>query len=339
MEPPTTTTTTTTRIELPARTIAKVVLTLAILWLAGRLWTVLLLVFIALLIAAALDPIVGRLERRRWPRPASVALIVAVVVAALGGVGWLLVAPVIVQGRQLATDLPGYVERAQALVDANPDLFERARTAAERTAADPAILLSGLLRVGVGVASVASTALIVAVLTVYLLVDGERVIDWVLHYAPLRQRAKVRRAMPEISKVVSGYVVGQAITSTLFGLVAFATLSLVGVPQPLLLALLAGLLDAVPIAGILVATVPAVLLALTVSWPAAAIVLAVYVGYQQVENYLLVPRVYRDTLRISSFAVLIAVLVGAELLGIVGVLLALPVAAAVPVVERAWREE
>ena len=131
VEPPTgTASTTTTRIELPAATIAKVVLTLAILWLVGRLWTVLLLVFIALLIAAALDPIVGRLERRGWPRSASVALIVAVGVAALGGVGWLLVAPLAAQGRQLATDLPGYVEQAQTLVDANPDLFERARTAA-----------------------------------------------------------------------------------------------------------------------------------------------------------------------------------------------------------------
>jgi len=268
-----------------------------------------------------------------------VALIVAVGVAALGGVGWLLVAPVAAQGRQLATDLPGYVEQAQTLVDANPDLFERARAAAERAAADPAILLSGLLRVGVGVAAVASNALIVAVLAVYLLVDGERIIDWVLHYAPPRQRAKVRRAMPKISKVVSGYVVGQAITSLLFGVIAFATLTLVGVPQPLLLAVLAGLLDAVPIAGILVATVPAVLLALTVSWPAATIVFAVYIAYQQVENYLVVPRIYRGTLKISSFAVLIAVLVGAKLLGIVGVLLALPVAAAVPVVERVWRKE
>ena len=134
-------------------------------------------------------------------------------------------------------------------------------------------------------------------------------------------------------------MVGQAITSLLFGVIAFATLTLVGVPQPLLLAVLAGLLDAVPIAGILVATVPAVLLALTVSWPAATIVFAVYIAYQQIENYLVVPRIYRGTLKISSFAVLIAVLVGAKLLGIVGVLLALPVAAAVPVVERVWREE
>ena len=134
-------------------------------------------------------------------------------------------------------------------------------------------------------------------------------------------------------------MVGQLITSAMFGLFTSGVLTLVGVPQPVLLALLAALMDAIPIAGILIATVPAALLALTESWMAAAIVVAAYFAYQQVENYLIVPRVYRGTLQISSFAVLVAVLVGGQLLGILGVLLALPVAATLPVVERIWRGE
>jgi len=106
-----------------------------------------------------------------------------------------------------------------------------------------------------------------------------------------------------------------------------------------LLAVVAAFADAIPIAGILIATIPAVLLALTVSWQVAGLVFLLYVGYQQLENYVIVPRVYRGTLQISSFAVLVAVLVGGQLLGIVGVLLALPIAAAVPVIERIWRED
>ena len=137
--------------------------------------------------------------------------------------------------------------------------------------------------------------------------------------------------------MVGGYLLGQGLTSLLFGVFAYAVLRLLGVPQPLLLAVVAALADAVPIAGVLIATVPAVLLALTVSVPAAAGVLLLYLGYQQVENYAIVPRVYRGTLRIHGFAVLLAVLVGAQLLGILGVLLALPVAAAVPAVARVWR--
>jgi predicted PurR-regulated permease PerM len=146
----------------------------------------------------------------------------------------------------------------------------------------------------------------------------------------------VRQALPEISKVVSGYLAGQVITSLLFGIFTFTVLSIAGVPQPLFLALLAGILDAVPIVGVFIATIPAFLLALTVSVPAAIAVLIAYVVYQQIENYVIVPRVYRNTLQISSFAVLIAVIIGSELLGIVGALIALPIAAAIPVVERVW---
>jgi predicted PurR-regulated permease PerM len=131
-------------------------------------------------------------------------------------------------------------------------------------------------------------------------------------------------------------VLGQLITSALFGLFSFALLTLLDVPQALFLAILAAFMDAIPIAGILIATVPAVLLAFTVSPTAAVIVLVAYVVYQQVENYIIVPRVYNNTLQISSFAVLVSVLIGGELLGILGVLLALPVAAAIPAIERIW---
>jgi predicted PurR-regulated permease PerM len=90
------------------------------------------------------------------------------------------------------------------------------------------------------------------------------------------------------------------------------------------------------VVGVVIAAVPAALLALTVSPATAGIVMALYLAYQQVENYLIVPRVYRGTLELHPFAVLIAVLVGAQLLGVLGVLLALPIAAAVPVIERIW---
>ena len=328
-----------TRLELPTWTIVKVVLVLAVIWLLSRLWTLLLLLFIAALLAAALEPVVSRLDRRGWPRPLSVALIVVALVAAVGLIGLIVIPPAIREGEQLAQDLPHHVERAQGLLDANPAVLDRLRDAANRGAADPGAIAAGALRVGAGLIEGIVNVLVLLVLTIYLLLDGRRVVAWALRYVPAGHRNKVHRILPEISTVVSGYVIGQVITSVLFGVVAFAVLTLAGVPQAVLLAVLAAVMDAIPIAGILIATVPAVLLALTVSWTAAGIVLLAYVGYQQVENYLIVPRVYRNTLRISSLAVLIAVLIGGELLGIVGVLLALPVAAAVPVIERVWREE
>ena len=139
--------------------------------------------------------------------------------------------------------------------------------------------------------------------------------------------------------MVSGYVVGQLITSALFGVFAVIVCLALSVPQAILLAVLAFIFDAVPIVGAILATAPAVLLALTVSPTAAVILLVLYVVYQQFENHFIVPRVYQQTLQISAFGVLIAVVIGAKLLGIIGALIALPVAAAIPVIERIWREE
>jgi predicted PurR-regulated permease PerM len=226
------------------------------------------------------------------------------------------------------------------LQDRYPSLYERLQNFAQQQSEGGTIAadlpLPQILSAGAGIVQAVSNTVIVMVITAYLLLDGARIYRWSVRYLPDKQEVKVRQAMPEISKVVSGYVVGQVITSLLFGIFTFIVLSIAGVPQPLFLALLAGILDAVPIVGVFIATIPAFLLALTVSVPAAIAVLIAYVVYQQIENYVIVPRVYRNTLQISSFAVLIAVVIGSELLGIIGVLIALPLAAAIPVVERVW---
>jgi predicted PurR-regulated permease PerM len=329
----------TTRIELPFKTIARVILTLAFLWLLARIWNILLLLFIAVLLAAAVNPIIRRLQRQGVPRGGAVAIVFLALLGTLAGILLLVIPPLIDEGRAFAADLPSYVEKTQRLLRDNPDLYQRIQDAANRGSADPGVVFQGFLAFSSGLIAAISNTVIVLVMTIYILADGKRIYAWCMRYLPEKQEDKVSRALPEISRVVSGYVIGQLITSAMFGAFTFVVLTLVGVPQPLFLAILAAFADAIPIAGVLIATVPAVLLALTVSWPAAAIVLVAYIAYQQIENYIIVPRVYRDTLHVSSFAVLISVLIGGQLLGIIGVLLALPIAAAIPTIERIWIEE
>ena len=326
----------TVRHELPIRTIVTVLAVLAVLWLLAQLWTLLLSLFVALLLTAALDPPVSRLERRGVPRAASIAIFVLALAGIVAGVAVLVVPPLIEQGTQLAEAAPGYLERFRTFTQANPEVFTRVQAAAAGSDADPQAVASRFVAAGTGLFRGVSAFLIVLVMTAYLLADGERVYDWTVRYLPQDQRIRVRQALPEISRVVSGYLLGQLLTSLLFGVFAYVVLTVLGVPQPLLLAILAAVADAIPVIGVVIATIPAVLLALTVSLPTAGIVLALYLAYQQVENYLIVPRVYRGTLELHPFAVLLAVLVGAQLLGILGVLLALPIAAAVPVIERIW---
>ena len=328
-----------TQLELPWRTIVRVLLLLAALWLAVRLWEVAVQLLIALVLAAALEPAVRWLQRRRLPRSLAVAV---VAVGILGGLAigvTLLLQPLIDEARAFADELPTYVEDGQTLLEENSDLYARLQSGAQSASADPTILLGGVLEVGQGLVGAVTTTFVVIVFTIYILLDGTRIYAWLVRYARADTRDKLDRTIPEVIKVINGYVVGQLFTSALFGIFTFVLLSLLGVPQPLFLAVVAFVADAVPIAGVVIATVPAVLLALTVSPTAAAVVLVAYLIYQQVENYVIVPRVYRSTLQISSFAVLVAVLVGGTLLGILGVLLALPAAAAVPAVEKIWVPE
>lgn len=330
----------TVRIEVPIRTIVRVTLALLVIWLCVKLWSIFLLVFIAFLLAAALAPPVEALHRRGWPVGRAVGAVVIALIAFLAVILGILIPQAISEARQVASDLPAYVDRAQGLLHRYPSIDKQVRSLTDRASSGGSgVSTSRVLAIGSDVVTGVANVLFVLVLAIYLVVDGERVYGWIARYLSPVQRIRVRQAMPEVVKIVSGYVVGQTITSLLFGIFAFGVLLVAGVPGALLLAVLAGILDAVPLVGVPVATVPAVLLAMTVSVPTAIVVLALYIAYQQVENYVVVPRIYGKSLQVSSIGILLAIVVGSQLLGIVGILLALPLAAAIPVIERIWSEE
>jgi predicted PurR-regulated permease PerM len=308
--------------------------------LANKLFHLMLLGVIALMFTAALYPLVRRLQTHGFRRTWAVATtMLALLVVIFGGMS-LLLSPLITEGREFIDDLPRQVERLRGPLSENPELYNRLERAVTDLTTNPSDEVTGGVReVTFSILNFLSDALIVLVFTTYFLLDGERIYRWCVRYVPQRFRRKLDQSIPEVSAVVSGYMLGQFLTSLLFGAFAFLVLSLTGVPQPLFLALIAAVGDAIPIVGVTAATIPTVLVALTVSPTAAIVVLVAYIVYQQIENYLIVPRVYQSTLNISSFAVLVAVLIGSTMLGIVGALLALPIAAAIPVIEDIWLED
>jgi len=328
-----------TQVEIPLRTIIRVIFVFVLIWLLGQLWHLMLLGVIALMFAAALDPLCKRLQRMGMKRGGAVAVTVIGVTLIIVGVVLIILSPVLTEGQAFLEDLPNQVDRLQRPLRDNPQLFNRLRQAAENASSNSGLITGGITKVSMSVINLISDTLIVIVFATYVLLDGNRIYRWSVRYVAPRYRRKLDRTIPDVSKVVSGYVTGQVITSGLFGLFAFIVLSATGVPQPLFLALLAALGDAVPIVGVTAVTIPTVLIAYTVSLQTAIIVLAAYLLYQQLENYLLVPRIYQSTLEISSFAVLLSVLIGSSLLGIVGALLALPIAAAIPALEEIWLED
>ena len=330
------------RVRLDVRitwgTIFRVLAAALLVWAVLRLAGPFLLFLVSLLLAVALDPIAARMEKRGVSHGFAVGVLAAGMVATILLFAWLVIPAltdqVLVLQHDLATRRAGIEHRLtgvhpllSALVMQILDLPKSPEVAASLKRP----LAWGRVAVVSGTA-----AILVLVLTLYLVLDGKRLYAWLLAYVPRRHRRRMALTVDEVSGVVIAYVQGQILTSVLYGLYAFAALTAFHVPAAVPLALLAAVCDVIPVVGVVASTLPAVLLALTVSPVRAAAILALYILYHVFENYVLIPRVYGRRLRLSGLAVLIALVVGGTLQGILGAVLVLPLVAAYPIVERIW---
>lgn len=325
-------------LRVPAGTIAKLLLAAGLVFLLIRLIPALVLIVIGVLLAVALDPVVRLLERRGLSRSLSVLVLA---VAALGAAGLFLafaMPPLVSQSVDFFQHLQEYRRVVGARLHADYPVLAKVVDQAFEVPASPDVTKSlkqplAWGRVAVGAAE---GIVLTLALSFYLLTDGKRTYAWLLAYVPRRHRRKMALTMPEVSDVVTAYMQGQAITSAIAGVFAFAVLSILHVPAALPLSLLAAVCDVLPILGLFISTIPAVLFALTVSPLAGGAVLALYILYHAVENYLIIPKVYGKRLRLSTLAVLLALIVGGTAGGVVGAVLILPLVAAYPIVERVW---
>jgi putative heme transporter len=332
-----------TQIELPVATILKVLVTIGLILILGQIWQILLLVFIGLFVAMVLARPVSWLQGRGLPRGIAISLVLATVIGVVVLVLWYVTPGLVTELREFWLRLPNYVETALALTASRwPDFYEQAVAWAEEQQSGlnaDGFDVRGVLSQGLDLLTGAFNVLLMLIIAVYILADEGRSLEGVYQWMPRRHASKLRRTFPAVANVVNGYVVGQAINSTLFALFVLIVLSALNVPSAVVLALIAAIGDAIPQIGVILATIPAVLLALTQSLETALIVLAAYFIYQQIENYVTSPRVFSRTLQLRPLVTLLAVLIGGKLLGIVGILIALPVAAAIPTVVAIWLED
>jgi len=191
-------------------------------------------------------------------------------------------------------------------------------------------------RVGRAVLGALAVFVLAAILVLYFLIEAEQTYQWVRGFVPARHRTRFDRTTTEAREVAFGFVVGNFITSTCAGIYFYIWLTVLGVPASLLLALLAFVFDFIPVLGFYLSVLPALLMAATKSPQLALAMIPIYLSYDFIENYLLGPRVYGNRLRLSKVAVLLSFAVGAQLAGVVGAVLALPLAATFPVIDRLW---
>ncbi len=332
--------TTTTRpfdLRIPTKTILKVLVWALLVWAMVKLWPELVYLTLSLLLAVALNPLVNRLGRAGLSRGPSVTLLALTLL----GVGGLFVAfvlpPLVQQGGEITSNFSAFRERAQQHLPQNP-LGRNLVTQMLLLPTKPEVVhqLNKPLMWGQMAFSGVTTTIVVLIIALYFVLDGRRFYAWMLAYVPREHREKMARTIPEVSDVVYAYVRGQLITSLLFAAFTAVLLWALKVPAWLPLAILTAVCDVIPVVGIVVAIVPAMLLALTVSPSAAGLVSGSYIGYHLIESYVIVPWVYGKSLRLSTLAVLLALIVGGSLQGIIGAIIVLPLVAAYPIIERIW---
>ena len=305
-------------------------------------WHVLTWILIAALLAAALNPAVEAFERRGLARGYAAAIVFVLALLVLTGIGFLVIPPLVSQVSDFVNAVPDLIDDITAgrgpfgWLQDDYQIVDRIRAAIEKQG------VGGVLGLGEPVLDIVRSvvtavvgAITVIFLTFFMLLEGPRTIQGTLALIPERTRPRYERVGRDIYRAISGYVTGNLLISLAAGMLSAIVLFGVGSEFAVALGLLVAILDLIPLAG---ATLAAILVSTVIfietDWIRCLIVIAFFIGYQQFENHVLQPLVYGRTVQLSPLTVLCAVLIGAQLAGILGALLAIPVAGSLLAIGR-----
>jgi predicted PurR-regulated permease PerM len=326
------------------RQIARVFVTLAVL--AGllivlyRIRSVLELVLVAGFLAIALGPPVEFLVRHRVKRAFAILLVYLGIVALIVGVGLLIIPPVVGGVNDLSHDIPGYVQDLRKSdtfrkYDDKYDISKKLNDQAKKLPSKLGEAAGTLQDLTVGVFGALVKLVTVLTMTFFLLLDGGKILHFFLRARGPTEEERLGTIFEGIYRSVAGYVAGNLVISFIAGGVTYITLIILGVPFAAPLAVLMGFLDLIPLVGATIGGIVIGAVTAFTDFPTATIVwVIVLLVYQQVENNVLQPIVYRRTVQVAPLLTIVAVLIGATLLGVLGVLIAIPIAGAIQIVVR-----
>lgn len=307
---------------------------LVLLWEIRR---VLIWLAAAIFSAAVVSPAVAFFERRGLRRGLAVLAVTLAFLAITAGVIFSFVQPLVNQATDFAEDLPELVDKVREAPVVR-DLLDRfnIEDRLQQTSQDLPQQLVGysgiLVSVFKTVGEVIIGTLTIFVLTTFLLLYGPEFVAAGVNFIDGNERrAKVREIGNEISRSVSGWVAGNVLTSIIAGVVSLIVFLILGLNYSLLLALWVAIADFIPLVGATLGAIPAIIVAFVDSVPRGIIVTIYFIAYQQIENHVLQPVVYGRTIKLNPFIVVMSLLIGVELAGFLGALVALPAAGAIQV--------
>ena len=342
-----------------SRTVLFTIAVLIMLWLLTQLTAVIVRVVLAVILAAGMKPLVDRLtsyelRRQGWwtpPRGLVVLVVYLMTIVLVMVAGGLILQVVVVEVTNLVNGVPVYAPRIVAWVNDIIDVVPGGRDmlAGFDIGGQLSSLVSRMfgvfaqavyvLQYVLGLVSGLLDVLMILLLALYITTDGPRIGRYLLAFFPTDRHDQAARVTSRIFVRLGGWVSGQLILCLIIGFMAWLGLTVIGVPYAVVLGLMAGILEAVPNIGPIIAAVPAVLVASLYSPFQALLVLILYIVIQQLENYVVVPRVMSKAVELHPLAVLLALMVGGELMGVLGAVLAVPVTAAISVIVDEMRTE
>jgi predicted PurR-regulated permease PerM len=327
------------------RTILRVVgVLLAVTLLVWLVWVargVLTWVAVGAFLAVAINPLVNLLQGRLRLRRTFAILLVYILGAGVAtGAALLFVPPLISAGQELTEEVPGYIDQLEqsSLVqdlDEEYDLLTRLEdeaTSALEGVAGPDTAVELARRVVNGLVALISIAVICFLLSLY----GPRLRAWLANQADEFRRVRMERIADRIYRVISGYVVGIFLVALTGGLAVWIFLTIVGVPFAPLLGFWAGISSLIPLVGATIGGIPYIVVAFFQGWPIGVAAIVFLIVYQQIENNVFQPVIHRYTVQLNPFWIILAVLVGAQVLGFIGALMAIPMAGIVQVLVQEW---
>jgi predicted PurR-regulated permease PerM len=310
-----------------------------VLWIARHVvsWIV-----VAVFLALALNPAVDRLERRLSGRRGLATSIVSLLaLAAIVGIAALFITTLIHNVSGFAKKVPDYLHDLThgrgrlGFLQTKYHLVDKARHALQHGGAKRLFGLTGTaVSITKSIIAAVVAAVTVAFMTFFMLLEGPAWVDRIYGLLPLESQPRWRAVGRDVYRTVGGYVTGNLLISLIAGGSISIVLIILGVPFAIALGLIVGILDLIPLAGATIAGIIVSAVAFLHSIVAGIVVVVFFIVYQQIENHLLQPVVYGRTVQLSPLAVLISVLIGAELAGVLGALAAIPVAGALQVLLR-----
>lgn len=308
-------------------------LSIILLIVAYRLFNVIVILLFAVMLSQGIRPLVDRMEKRRIPRALGVLLIYLGLLLVVTLAGWLVVPPLVRDATRFVTTLPEQLDRMATSPGLFGDLLRQTNVPDNLTESLSDVVntlannLSSLISVPLAVFDVLSAILSVFVFALLFSVSGASTLAFILSFVHPSQRGVVKQVMNDMGTRLGAYLRSELLLMTAVGVLAYIGLLIIGVPFPHVLAVVAFFTEAIPMVGPVLGAVPGVLLALFISPVTALWAVLLYVVIQLVENYLLVPIIHSAQMKINAVVVLLAILIGGNLFGLLGALIAVPVAA------------